>query len=89
MRQLTMKKYEKDTLAPCGGVKWSMAGLRFQATNADDNVRLVYEYHVKIKIFDKAAFNEGSVLKYRFISETWGGTMRRFRILRDITILHK
>jgi hypothetical protein len=57
--ELNMQKYNKDTSAHAV-VLLEHGRAEIEATNSD-NIRLNYEYHVKIKIFDKTAFNWGKV----------------------------
>jgi hypothetical protein len=57
--ELNMKKYNKDTSAHAV-VLMEHGRAEIQATNADD-IKLIYEYHVKIKIFDKTAFDRGKI----------------------------
>jgi hypothetical protein len=49
--ELDMKKYDKDTSAHAVVLN-EYGTAKIQLTNSD-NIRLIYEYHVKIKIFDK------------------------------------
>ncbi len=40
----------------------------------DDDIRLVYKYHVKIKIFDSEVFKKGTVEVPLYIrKDRWGG----------------
>lgn len=59
MEELNMKNYDKDTSAHA--VVLSEHGRCEIARTGDDDINLVYEYHVKIKIFDKSAFDEGQI----------------------------
>ena len=57
--ELAMKTYKGDTSAHAVVLnEYGTASLNL--TN-DDKIRLEYEYHVKIKIFDKQAFDEANV----------------------------
>ena len=57
--EMDMKNYNKDTSAHAvvlqeyGWSKMDVAG--------DDNIKVMFEYHVKIKIFDSKAFEKGTV----------------------------
>ena len=57
--EMDMKNYDKDTSAHAvvlqeyGWSKMDVAG--------DDNIKVMFEYHVKIKIFDSKAFDKGTV----------------------------
>ena len=57
--EMDMKSYAKDTSAHAvvlqeyGRSKIDVAG--------DDNIKVMFEYHVKIKIFDSKAFDKGTV----------------------------
>jgi hypothetical protein len=57
--ELVMKKYVKDTAAHAV-VLHEFGRSRINVTNGGE-VRLLYEYHVKIKIFDAKAFDEGTI----------------------------
>ena len=57
--ELSMKKYVKDPTAHAV-VLQEFGRSRIHINNSDE-VRLYYEYHVKIKIFDAKAFDEGTV----------------------------
>lgn len=58
-QEIEMKSYAKDTSAHAV-VLQEFGKSRIDVTG-DDKIKLIYEYHVKIKIFDKNAFNKGSV----------------------------
>ena len=57
--EMDMKNYAKDTSAHAV-VLQEFGRSRIGETN-DDNIRLIYEYHVKIKIFDAKGFDNGTV----------------------------
>jgi transglutaminase-like putative cysteine protease len=57
--EIEMKSYAKDTSAHAV-VLQEFGKSRIDVTG-DDNVKLIYEYHVKIKIFNAKAFNQGTV----------------------------
>jgi len=57
--ELNMKRYDKDTSAHA--VVLQEYGTAKIAFTNDESISLVYEYHVKIKIFDSRAFDKGSV----------------------------
>jgi hypothetical protein len=57
--EMEMKKYAKDTSAHA--VVLQEFGISRIAKTNDDNVRLIFEYHVKIKIFDNKGFDNGTV----------------------------
>jgi len=54
-----MKEYNNDTSAHA--VVLNEHGRAEIVVTNNDEIRLVYEYHVKIKIFDKSAFDEGNI----------------------------
>ena len=54
-----MKKYNKDTSAHA--VVLNEYGTSTITVNNSDNMVLIYKYHVKIKLFDKEAFDYGTV----------------------------
>jgi len=56
---LAMKKYDKDTSAHA--VVLMEHGRAEIARTGDDDINLVFDYHVKIKLFDKTAFDEGNI----------------------------
>src|ERR1700744_513338 len=57
---INMKKYDKDTSAHA--VVLLEHGRCEIARTGDDDINLVYNYHVKIKLFDKSAFeSEGTI----------------------------
>jgi len=56
---LNMKRYDKDTSAHA--VVLQEYGTSNITLNGEEAIRLVYTYHVKIKIFDSRAFNWGTV----------------------------
>ena len=58
---MDMKKYAKDTSAHAV-VLQEYGTSRINLTN-DDNIKLIFEYHVKIKIFDSKGFDNGTVAK--------------------------
>jgi hypothetical protein len=57
--ELNMKRYDKDTSAHA--VVLQEYGTAKIAFTNDETISLLYEYHVKIKIFDSRAFDKGSV----------------------------
>ena len=57
--EIAMKSYNKDTSAHA--LVLNEYGTSRIAMVSDDEIKLVYEYHVKIKIFDAKGFNEGTV----------------------------
>jgi hypothetical protein len=57
--EMNMKKYAKDTSAHAV-VLQEFGKSKIDVTN-DDNIKLIYEYHVKIKIFDNKGFDKGTV----------------------------
>jgi hypothetical protein len=57
--ELQMKKYAKDTSAHA--VVLSEYGKSVINITGDDHIRLIYEYHVKIKIFDSKGFSNATV----------------------------
>lgn len=56
---IDMAKYDKDPSAHA--VVLSEYGQSRINVASDDNIKLIYNYHIKIKIFDDVAFNEGTV----------------------------
>jgi hypothetical protein len=56
--ELSMKKYAKDTSAHAVVLR-EYAKARINVAN-DDNIKLMFEYHVKIKIFDNKGFDEAT-----------------------------
>src|ERR1700753_3007238 len=57
--EMSMKKYDKDTSAHAVVL---MEHGRCEITpTSDEDINLVYAYHVKIKILDKTAFDEGKI----------------------------
>ncbi|MDB5125457.1 MAG: hypothetical protein JWP94_3586 [Mucilaginibacter sp.] len=57
--EMEMKKYAKDTSAHA--VVLQEFGTSRIAVASDDNIKLIYEYHVKIKIFDNKGFDNGTI----------------------------
>jgi transglutaminase-like putative cysteine protease len=57
--QLEMKRYDKDTTAHAVVIA-EFGKAKLNVTNADE-VRLTFEYHVKIKILDSKAFDKGTI----------------------------
>ena len=82
LEDMNMKKYDKDTSAHA--VVLLEHGRAEIARTGDDDVDLVYEYHVKIKIFDKTAFDEGNI-EIPFYSED-GMTYEKVEDIKAITI---
>jgi len=64
--ELDMKKYAKDTSAHA--VVLQEFGKTTMGIVTDENIRLIFEYHVKIKILDNKGFDNGTVelLAYNF-----------------------
>jgi hypothetical protein len=56
---LEMKKYDKDTSAHA--VVLREYGTSRITIGSDDNIKLIFEYHVKIKIFDSKGFDNGTI----------------------------
>ena len=56
--EMDMKKYDRDTSA--NAVVLNEFG-KAEITEINDGMRLVYEYHVKIKLFNHNAFSHGTV----------------------------
>ncbi len=57
--EMDMKNYSKDISAHA--VVLQEFGRSRIAVASDDNIKLIYEYHVKIKIFDNKGFDYGTV----------------------------
>lgn len=57
--EMNMKSYAKDTAAHA--VVLNEFGKSRIAVASDDNIKLIFDYHVKIKIFDSKAFEKGTV----------------------------
>jgi len=57
---MSMQQYDKDTSAHAVVLN-EFGRAKIDATN-DDVVRLVYQYHVKIKIFDNEGINQGNIV---------------------------
>lgn len=57
--EMNMKSYDKDTSAHA--VVLQEFGKSSINIGSDDNLKQIYEYHVKIKIFDSKAFDKGTV----------------------------
>jgi hypothetical protein len=57
--EMDMKSYAKDTSAHAV-VLQEYGTSRINLTN-DDNIKLIFEYHVKIKIFDSKGFDNGTI----------------------------
>lgn len=57
--EMDMKNYSKDTSAHA--VVLNEYGTSRITVANDDNIKMIYEYHVKIKIFDSKAFDNGTV----------------------------
>lgn len=81
VEDMAMKKYDKDTSAHA--VVLLEHGRAEIARTGDDDINLVFEYHVKIKIFDKTAFNEGNI-EIPFYSED-GMTYQKIEDINAIT----
>jgi hypothetical protein len=56
---LDMKKYDKDTAAHAVFLN-EFGNSRIDVTG-DDHIRLIYDYHAKIKIFDNKGFANGTI----------------------------
>jgi len=82
IEDMAMKKYNKDTSAHA--VVLMEHGRAEIARTGDDDINLVYEYHVKIKIFDKSAFDEGKV-GISFYSQD-GMTYEKVEDIKAVTI---
>lgn len=59
IQEMNMKAYPKDTSAHA--VVLQEFGRSAINITSDDNIKLIYEYHVKIKIFDSKGFDKGTV----------------------------
>ncbi|MGN6397386.1 MAG: DUF3857 domain-containing protein [Mucilaginibacter sp.] len=57
--EMNMKNYKNDTSAHA--VVLNEFGKSTINIGSDDNIKQIYEYHVKIKIFDPKAFDKGTV----------------------------
>jgi len=57
--EMSMKKYARDTSAHAV-VLQEFGKSRIVVAN-DDKIKVFYEYHVKIKIFDNKGFDNGTV----------------------------
>lgn len=57
--ELDLKKYSLDTAAHA--VVLNEFGVTRIDVVSDDNIKIVYEYHVKIKLFDARSFDKGTV----------------------------
>jgi len=57
--ELDMKKYDKDTAAHAVFLN-EFGNSRIDVTG-DDHIRLIYDYHAKIKIFDNKGFTSGTI----------------------------
>lgn len=73
--EMQLTKYDKDTSAHAVVLK--EFGKAWISSN--DNMPLIYEYHVKIKIFDSKAFNQGNVSV-----RLYHGDNDSFETIRDI-----
>jgi hypothetical protein len=78
--ELDMKSYSKDTSAHA--IVLHEYGKATIALLTDDEIRLVYEYHVKIKIFDNKGFDRGTVQIPVYRSTSNSGA---FQDVQDIT----
>ncbi len=63
-QEMNMKSYPNDTSAH--GVVLQEFGKSSINIGSDDNIKQIYEYHVKIKIFDSKAFDKGTVKVYLY-----------------------
>ncbi|ASU34456.1 DUF3857 domain-containing protein [Mucilaginibacter xinganensis] len=59
IQEMNMKNYAKDTSAHA--VVLQEFGKSSINIGSDDHIKLMYEYHVKIKIFDSKAFEKGTI----------------------------
>lgn len=59
IEEMNMKSYSKDTSAHA--VVLQEFGKSRIDVGSDDRIKQIYEYHVKIKIFDSKAFDKGTV----------------------------
>lgn len=57
---MDMKRYEKDTSAHAVVLK-EYGTSRISMVTDDESLKLVYQYHVKIKIFDSQGFKSGTI----------------------------
>ena len=57
--ETSMKRYDKDTSA--NAVVLNEYGVSKLNVASDDNIKVLYDYHVKIKIFNAKAFDKGTV----------------------------
>ena len=58
--ELSMKHYDRDTSAHA--VVLNEYGRARIDVVSDDKIKIIYEYHVKIKIFDSKGFDEGNAM---------------------------
>jgi hypothetical protein len=57
--EINMQRYDKDTAAHAVVLN-EFGRTNINATN-DEHIRLIYQYHVKIKIFDNEGINKGNI----------------------------
>src|SRR5690348_12715256 len=57
--EVDMKKYDKDTAAHAVFLN-EFGNSRIDITS-DDHIRLIFDYHAKIKIFDNKGFASGTI----------------------------
>ena len=57
--EINMKRYKNDTSAHA--VVLQEFGVTRIDVVADDNIKIIHEYHVKIKIFDSKSFDKGTI----------------------------
>ena len=79
--EINMKKYDKDTSAHAV-VLLEHGRSQIQPID-DENIDLVYEYHVKIKIFDKGGYSQGNI-EIPYYSED-GSTYEQVQDIKGIT----
>lgn len=66
-QDMNMKSYDKDTSAHA--VVLQEFGKSKIEVGSDDRVKQIYEYHVKIKIFDSKAFDKGTVKVFLYSND--------------------
>jgi transglutaminase-like putative cysteine protease len=70
-KDMEMKRYDADTSAHAVVLnEYGTSGIRVMS---DDNIKIVFEYHVKIKILDSKGFDKGTIQIpfYSAGSDTW------------------
>src|SRR4051812_12472372 len=58
-KEMDMKRYDTDTSAHAVVLK--EYGTSSIDVMSDDNIKIVFDYHVKIKIFDAKGFDKGTI----------------------------